>query len=119
MGKGESVGPTMHWVGLVGATLLILPVPVALLAGWTPLWLRNRQAGLRLRAYGILCYYALAPLNLIPRLARAPHEVIMACTGLGFAAIIGGVVLFLLAEREETRAAQAARAPVASEPQGS
>lgn len=100
--------PLYHWTALAVFTALIPPLSVAILAGWTPPWLRKRRAGIRLRAYGFLCVYALALVNGIPRIADASYETVMACTasGLGFIAAAG--VLLLLAERKDSAARRSA-----------
>lgn len=94
--------PLYHWMALAVSTALILPVPVAILAGWTPRWMRKRQAGIRLRAYGVLCVYALMLLNGIPRIADASYETVMACMSVGFGFIAAAAVLFVLAERKDS-----------------
>ncbi|WP_406385614.1 hypothetical protein [Streptomyces sp. NBC_01618] len=96
--------PLYHWIGLAVSTALMLPVPVAMLAGWTPPWMRKRQAGMRLRAYGFLCVYALTLINSIARIADASFETVRACMYVGFAFGAAGAVLFLLAERKDSRA---------------
>ncbi|MEU4492932.1 hypothetical protein AB0F96_05590 [Streptomyces sp. NPDC023998] len=96
--------PLYHWIALTVSTALMLPVPAAMLAGWTPPWMRKRQAGIRLRAYGFLCCYALMLLNAIPRIADASYETVMACMSAGFGCIAAAAVLFLLAERKDSRA---------------
>ncbi|MGW0997239.1 hypothetical protein [Streptomyces sp. NPDC002520] len=97
--------PLYHWMGLAVSTLLMLPVPVAvLLAGWTPSWMRKRQAGMRFRAYGFLCFYALIVVNSIPRIADASYETVMACMYVGGAFGAAGAVLFQLAARKESGA---------------
>ncbi|RKN07035.1 hypothetical protein [Streptomyces radicis] len=96
--------PLYHWIVLAVSTALMLPMPVAILAGWTPPWMRKRQAGMRFRAYGILCIYALTLVNGIPRIADASFETIMVCmyVGLGFTA--AAAVLFLLSARKDSGA---------------
>ncbi|MEL5960025.1 hypothetical protein AADR41_35610 [Streptomyces sp. CLV115] len=103
-GGGVNGNPLYHWMALAASTALMLPVPVAILAGWTPSWMRRRQAGMRLRAYGVLCIYALMLFNGIPRIADASFETVMVCTnaGVGFAA--GAAVLFLLSARKDAHA---------------
>ncbi|MGW0952807.1 hypothetical protein [Streptomyces sp. NPDC002545] len=96
--------PLYHWIGLAVSTALMLPLPVAMLAGWTPPWMRKRQAGMRLRAYGFLCIYALTLINSIPRIADASYETVMACMYVGFAFGPAAGVLFLLAERKDAGA---------------
>ncbi|WP_051722402.1 hypothetical protein [Streptomyces albus] len=104
--------PVYHWIGPAVSTALMLPVPVALLSGWIPASMRKRQAGLRLRAYGFLCCYALVLLNSIPRIADASYETVMTCMILGFGFIAAAAVLFLLAARKDALARTAG--PVAS-----
>ncbi|MBQ0983494.1 hypothetical protein KBZ10_02885 [Streptomyces sp. F63] len=106
--------PVYHWIGLAVSTALMLPVPVALLSGWVPASMRKRQAGLRLRAYGFLCCYALVLVNAIPRIADASYETVMACMLLGFGFIAAAAVLFLLAARKDAPARPAD--PLASRP---
>jgi hypothetical protein len=96
--------PLYHWIGLAVSTAVMLPVPVAMLAGWTPPWMRKRQAGMPLRAYGFLCFYALVLLNSIPRIADASFKTVMTCMNVGFGFIATSAVLFLLAERKDSRA---------------
>jgi hypothetical protein len=64
--------------------------------------MRKRQAGIRLRAYGVLCVYALMLLNGIPRIADASYETVMACVSVGFGFIAAAAVLFVLAERKDS-----------------
>lgn len=94
--------PLYHWIALAVVTVLTLPVSVAVLAGWTPPWIRKRQAGMRLRAYGLLCIYGLMLANAIPRIADASIDTAMACTYVGFAFIAATAVLILLAERKDS-----------------
>lgn len=96
--------PLYHWIALAVSTAVVLPVPVAILAGWTPPWMRKRQRGLRLRAYGLLCIYALMLVNGIPRIADASFETVMACMSVGFGFIAATAVLFLLAARKDSGA---------------
>ncbi|MFE7748162.1 hypothetical protein [Streptomyces sp. NPDC057428] len=99
--------PLYHWIALVVSTALVLPVSVSILAGWTPPWMRKRRGGLRLRAYGLLCIYALMLVNGIPRIADASFETVMACTSVGFGFIAAAAVLFLLAVRKDSGAQKA------------
>ncbi|MCU7821427.1 hypothetical protein [Kitasatospora sp. DSM 101779] len=96
--------PLYHWTALAVCTALLLPVPVAVLAGWTPPWMRQRQAGMRLRAYGVLCTYAIALVNGIPRIADAAVTTVTACTAVGVGFAAAAAVLFLLAERTDSGA---------------
>ncbi|MEW1908147.1 hypothetical protein AB0442_06770 [Kitasatospora sp. NPDC085895] len=102
--------PLYHWTALAVSTALLLPIPVAVLAGWTPPWMRGRRAGMRLRAHGALCCYALAPLNGLPRIADASVGTVTACTAAGLGLIAAAVVLFLLAERKDANARSAGQA---------
>ncbi|MGW2558610.1 hypothetical protein ACWCXB_05040 [Streptomyces sp. NPDC001514] len=96
--------PLHYWIALAVSTAIMLPLPVAMLSGWTPPWMRKRQAGMRLRAYGFLCIYALMPLNGIPRIADASDETVTACMTVGFGCPAAAAVLFLLAERKDSGA---------------
>ncbi|MEV7170982.1 hypothetical protein AB0O18_14960 [Streptomyces sp. NPDC093224] len=93
--------PLYHAVALAVCTAIMLPVPLATLAGWTPRWSRRRPAGRRLRAYGGLCLYGLVLANGLPRLADASEATVTACSavGLGFGA--AAAVLFLFAAHKD------------------
>ncbi|WP_229841461.1 hypothetical protein, partial [Streptomyces brasiliensis] len=93
-----------QWIGLAVSTALIVPVSVAMLAGWTLPWMRKRKAGMRLRAYGFLCIYAFIFVNSVPRIADASIETVMACMKVGCGFMAAFVVLMLLAERKDSRA---------------
>ncbi|GAA2633264.1 hypothetical protein [Streptomyces vastus] len=103
-GGGVNGNPLYHWIALAVSTVLMLPVPVAILAGWTPPWMRKRQAGMRLRAYGILCIYALMLVNGIPRIADASFETVMLWTNVGFGFTATAAVLLLLSARKDSGA---------------
>ncbi|MFJ2701455.1 hypothetical protein ACIO5Z_35225 [Streptomyces rochei] len=103
-GVGMNGNPLYHWIALAVSTTLMMPMPVAILAGWTPPWMRKRQAGMRLRAYAILCIYALMLVNGIPRIADAPFETVMACSSVGFGFAAAAAVLFLLSARKDSSA---------------
>ncbi|MFI2458185.1 hypothetical protein [Streptomyces sp. NPDC019539] len=102
--------PLYHWIVLAVSTALLLPVPVpvpvpvGILAGWTPPWLRKRQAGLRLRAYGILCIYTLMLVNGIPRIADASFETVTVCMIVGLGCTVAAAVLVLLSARKDSGA---------------
>ncbi|MFG2294581.1 hypothetical protein [Streptomyces sp. NPDC048603] len=93
--------PMYHWMALAVSTAVMLPIPLAVLAGWTPPWMRKKRAGMRLRAYGVLCFYALMLANGVPRIADASTETVMFCMNVGFGFIAAAVLLFLLAERKD------------------
>ncbi|MFI9495313.1 hypothetical protein ACIG8K_27615 [Streptomyces halstedii] len=96
--------PLYHWLALAVSTALMLPLPVAILAGWTPPWMRRRQAGMRLRAYGVLCVYGFMLVNGVPRIADASFETVMICVNIGFGFMAAGAVLFLLSARKDAGA---------------
>ncbi|MFE9645043.1 hypothetical protein ACFYO0_13180 [Streptomyces sp. NPDC006365] len=106
-GGGVNGNPLYHWIALAVSTALVLPLSVAILAGWTPPWMRQRQGGLRLRAYGLLCIYALMLVNGIPRIADASIETVMVCMNVGFGFTAAAAVLFLLAARKDSGARKA------------
>ncbi|MFF0111670.1 hypothetical protein [Streptomyces prasinus] len=103
-GGGVNGNPLYHWTALAVSTALMLPLPVAMLAGWTPSWMRERQAGMRLRAHGILCLYACVLLNGVPRIADASIGTVMTCTNVGLGFIAAAAVLFLLSARGDAAA---------------
>ncbi|MBM7087075.1 hypothetical protein G3I31_33680 [Streptomyces sp. SID9913] len=94
--------PLYHWVALAVNTVLMLPFSVAVLTGWTPSWVPLRKrAGMRLRAYGILCFYGVVLVNGLPRIADASLDTVMNWMNVGFGFIAAACVLFLLAERKD------------------
>ncbi|MFE0579693.1 hypothetical protein [Streptomyces sp. NPDC058874] len=81
---------------LAAATLLLLPLPVALLRGWTPARLHSRVVA-RPYAYAMLGLYAQACLNTVPRMLDAPAGLTTACTAIGVAFGVVAAVFFLQA----------------------
>ncbi|WP_331758701.1 hypothetical protein OH787_40815 (plasmid) [Streptomyces sp. NBC_01547] len=96
--------PTYHAIALAAGTLLVLPVPVAVLAGWTPRGLRGRRLAARPYAWAVLFLYTLMPLNAVPRMLDASADAVMACTVLGFVFIAAAVGCFIQAECTARRA---------------
>ncbi|MCY0933142.1 hypothetical protein [Streptomyces sp. H34-S4] len=90
--------PIYQALALAAATVLLLPVAVAMLAGWTPSRLRD-WAVARPYAYALLCIYALAPLNAVPRMLDASTAVVMACGLLGIGFVVAAAVLLIRAGR--------------------
>lgn len=86
--------PIYHALALAAATLLILPLPVAILAGWTPSTLPSRSSAVAY-AWALVCLYAMAPLNTIPRMAGASMPVVTGCTvaGVAFSAIAAALLI--------------------------
>ncbi|MFJ6050512.1 hypothetical protein [Streptomyces sp. NPDC092307] len=97
--------PIYHAIALAAGTLLVLPLPLALLAGWTPRGLRGRQLAARPYAWAVLCLYTLMPLNAVPRMIDASADTVMACTVFGFGLIAAAVGCFIQAERTARRVA--------------
>ncbi|MEU9379321.1 hypothetical protein AB0D94_36975 [Streptomyces sp. NPDC048255] len=95
--------PLYHGIALVVGTLLVLPLALAMLNGWTPRGLRGRRLAIRPYAWALLCLYGLMPLNAVPRMLDAPSDVVTACTGLGFAFLVAAGACFLRAERASRR----------------
>ncbi|MEV0991849.1 hypothetical protein [Streptomyces sp. NPDC049949] len=96
--------PTFHAIALAAGTLLVLPVFVAILTGWTPRGLRGRRPAARPYAWAILFLYTLMPLNAVPRMLDAASDVVTVCTGLGFIPVTAALVCFIQAERAARRA---------------
>ncbi|MFJ6484575.1 hypothetical protein ACIQK6_31275 [Streptomyces sp. NPDC091682] len=96
--------PTYHAIALAAGTLLALPIPVAILTGWTPRGLRGRRPAARPYAWAVLALYTLMPLNAVPRMLDASADAVMACTVLGFVLIAAAVGCFIQAERTARRA---------------
>ncbi|MCY0949075.1 hypothetical protein [Streptomyces sp. H27-S2] len=88
-----------HGIALAVGTLLVLPLALVVLNGWTPRGLRGRRLAVRPYAWAFLCLYAVMPLNAVPRMIDAPLGVVMACTGLGFGSVVVAAGCFLRAER--------------------
>ncbi|MFJ9551302.1 hypothetical protein [Streptomyces erythrochromogenes] len=88
--------PAYHAIALAVATLLLLPFPVAIFAGWTPPKLPSRAAALPY-AWAMLCFYALAPINAVPRMLDASADVVMACTAAGIVPTAAAFVLLVRA----------------------
>lgn len=103
-GGGVNGDLLYHWIGLAVSTVVMVPVPVAILAGWTPPWMRKRLAGMRLRAYGVLCIYAHVLVNSVPRIADASFETVMVCMNVGLGFTIACAVLFLLSADKDSGA---------------
>ncbi|WP_329201806.1 MULTISPECIES: hypothetical protein [unclassified Streptomyces] len=91
--------PTYHAIALAVGTLLVLPIPVGVLAGWTPRRFRGRWSAARLHARAVLCLYTLMPINAVPRMLDASADTVTACTLLGFVSLAASAVFFIRAER--------------------
>ncbi|WP_329438775.1 hypothetical protein OG906_34205 [Streptomyces sp. NBC_01426] len=96
--------PIYHAIALAAGTLLVLPLPLAVLAGWTPRGLRGRRLAARPHAWAVLCFYTLMPLNAVPRMLDASADTVMACMVLGFVCIAAAVGCFIQAECTARRA---------------
>ncbi|MCY0933871.1 hypothetical protein [Streptomyces sp. H34-S4] len=90
--------PVYHALALAAASVLLLPLALAMLAGWAPPRLRDRAA-LRTYAWALLCLYVLAPLNAIPRMADAPAAVVTGCSAAGLAFVAAAATLLILTAR--------------------
>ncbi|WP_328738784.1 hypothetical protein OHA91_06095 [Streptomyces erythrochromogenes] len=95
--------PLYHGIALAAGTLLVLPLALAVLNGWTPRGLRGPRPAVRPYAWALLSLYAVMPLNAVPRMIDAPSGVVMACTGLGFGFVVVAATCFLHAERASRR----------------
>lgn len=100
--------PLYHWIALAVSSALMLLPAIALLRGWVPPWMRRRTAGLRPRAYGLLCLYGGMLANAVPRLANASYDVVMAAMLVGMGCYGFAAVLFLLSAVKDNRARRGA-----------
>ncbi|MGI5447914.1 hypothetical protein ACQEVM_19555 [Streptomyces sp. CA-243310] len=91
--------PTYHAVALGIATLVCLPLVVAVLRGRRVPWVRRRALAPRPYAWGVLCFYAVAPVNALPRILDAPQDLVLACTAAGVVCVMAGAAFMLRAER--------------------
>ncbi|MFE0348834.1 hypothetical protein [Streptomyces griseoluteus] len=94
-----------QWIGLVGFSVTLLPAGIALLTGHVPKRLRPRLDPVRPRGLAVLCFYAAAPLNAIPRLAGASPLITLAATGLAMVVTLAGCTVVIVAVHR-TRAAR-------------
>ncbi|MGW2354278.1 hypothetical protein [Actinacidiphila glaucinigra] len=90
---------TWRWIFLAAFSLTLLPAGLALTFGRVPAGLRPRLTPVRRRGWGFLALYALAPLNVVPRLMGAPPAVILVATATGGAMAIAGLTLVAAATR--------------------
>ncbi|MFD3701362.1 hypothetical protein ACFWUZ_35565 [Streptomyces sp. NPDC058646] len=90
--------PLYHGMALAVGTLLVLPLALAVLNGWTPRGLRGRRLAVRPYAWALLCLYAVMPLNAVPRMMDAPSGVVTACMGIGIGFVVVAATCFLRAE---------------------
>ncbi|MDJ0380143.1 hypothetical protein [Streptomyces sp. G-G2] len=98
--------PLYRALALAAATVLLVPLAVGMLAGWTALRLTARAA-VRLYAWALLCVYALAPLNAVSRMANASPAVVSACSLAGLAFVAATTVLIVRAAGVARRASEA------------
>lgn len=91
--------PAYHVIALGIATLVCLPVALAVLRGRRMPWLRRRTVAPRPYAWGVLCFYAVAPVNAVPRILDAPQDLVLACTAAGVVCVMAGAAFMLRAER--------------------
>lgn len=96
--------PLYQWIPLAIASVLLLPLSIAVLRGWVPPWMREQTGGLRPRAYGLLFLYAGILTNGVPRLANASYEVIMVGIAFGIGCFVFAGLLFVLAGVKDGRA---------------
>ncbi|WP_432164964.1 hypothetical protein [Streptomyces sp. bgisy031] len=81
---------TWHWTGLAVFSLTLLPAGLALLTDRMPHRLHARLAPARPHGWALLCLWAAAPLNTIPRLADAPPAITLAATALAGVVAVAG-----------------------------
>ena len=66
---------------------------------------------MQLRAYGVLCMYAVVLVNTIPRVADAAFGTVMFCMNIGFGFVAAAAVVFVLSAWKDS-AVRAAAGPV-------
>lgn len=92
-----------QWIGLAVFSVTLLPAGVALLTGRVPQRLRPRLDPMRPRGLALLAFYAVAPLNAIPRLAGPSPGLTLAATGLAMVVTLAGCIVVMVAT-QPTRA---------------
>ncbi|MCX4524666.1 MULTISPECIES: hypothetical protein [unclassified Streptomyces] len=95
--------PQIHATLLAVSTLLLLPLPLLVLAGRTPAWLRARVAAPRPMALALISFWLPAPFGAVPRILDAGFGVVMACTLVSLLFGCAGVAFFLRSARAERR----------------
>ncbi|GJF29112.1 hypothetical protein KNE206_18120 [Kitasatospora sp. NE20-6] len=78
---------------------VMLPVPVALLAGWTPPRWRDRPAARRPLAAGLLLIWACGAVNACARLLGASPAALLVVTAAGLLLTAAGFAVLLRAAR--------------------
>ncbi|MET8765668.1 hypothetical protein [Streptomyces sp. NPDC004658] len=94
-----------HSTGLAVFSLTLLPAGLALLTGRTPHRLHARPVPARPLGWALLCLWAAAPLNTIPRLADAPPAITLAATAVAGAGAFAGCALAVGATLRASKAA--------------
>ncbi|ELS56629.1 hypothetical protein [Streptomyces viridochromogenes] len=95
-----------HWTGLAVFSLTLLPAGLALLTGRIPHRLHARLAPARPRGWALLCLWAAAPLNTIPRLADASPSITLAATAMAGTAALTGCALTAAAALRTSKVAR-------------
>ncbi|MER7741957.1 hypothetical protein ABTX34_27205 [Streptomyces sp. NPDC096538] len=91
---------TWHWIGLALFSLTLLPAGLAMITSRIPKRLRTRLAPTRTRGWAVLALYAVAPLNVIPRMAGASPAITFAAAAVaGIVAVTGCAVAAIAATR--------------------
>ncbi|MFD4133186.1 hypothetical protein [Streptomyces goshikiensis] len=98
-----------HAVGLAFTSLLLLPLPLLVLTGRTPAWLRARVAEPRWPALAMIGFWLPAPLNAVPRILDAGTGVVLAFSAAGMLCGFVGVAFFLRAAWAAARAPRTGR----------
>ncbi|MGW7434098.1 hypothetical protein ACWGIN_31775 [Streptomyces sp. NPDC054861] len=97
-----------HAAGLAVSTLVLLPLPLLILQGRAPDWLR-RIATLRCVALALIGFWLLVLFNAVPRVLGAGSGFVMACSALGALFGLGGIMFFFRAAWANAHAARTGR----------
>ncbi|KOU37857.1 hypothetical protein ADK55_35470 [Streptomyces sp. WM4235] len=84
-----------HAVGLVIATLVLLPLPLLILTGHAPAWVRTRVVEPRWLALAMIGFWLPSLFNAVPRILNAGTGVVVACSLLGALLGLVGIAFFL------------------------
>ncbi|MFF3432053.1 hypothetical protein [Streptomyces sp. NPDC002602] len=95
--------------GLVIATLVLLPLPLLILTGRAPTWVRTRVAEPRWPAFAMIGFWLPSLFNAVPRILNAETGVIVTCSVVGALLAFVGIAFFFRAAWATAQAARTGR----------